>query len=57
VPNDNSENRKKNRRVEIILQEKTDKQVKEELREESKALDAKPREIDDIFELDPDEIF
>jgi chemotaxis protein MotB len=57
VPNDNPENRKRNRRVEIILQEKTDKQVKEELKQESKTLDAKPKEIDDFFELDPDEVF
>ncbi len=57
VPNDTPENRKRNRRVEIILQEKTDKQVKEELREESKTLDAEPRQIDNFFELDPDEVF
>jgi len=57
VPNDSSDNRKKNRRVEIILQEKTDKQVQKELREESKALDANTEELDQIFELDPNEIF
>lgn len=57
VPNDTPENRKRNRRVEIILQEKTDEQVKEELREESKTLDAAPKVIDNFFELDPDEIF
>lgn len=57
VPNETPESRKRNRRVEIILQEKTDKQVKEELREESKTLDANTKTIDNIFELDPDEIF
>ncbi|KZY38861.1 MULTISPECIES: flagellar motor protein MotB [unclassified Oleiphilus] len=57
VPNDTPESRKRNRRVEIILQEKTDKQVKEELREESKTLDANSQAIDNFFELDPDEIF
>lgn len=57
VPNDSPENRKRNRRVEIILQEKTDKQIKEELREESKTLDATPKVIDNFFELDPDEVF
>lgn len=57
VPNDTADNRRRNRRVEIILQEKTDKQVKKELKEESKAIDASPDMVDDIFELDPDEIF
>ena len=57
VPNDTPENRRKNRRVEIILQEKTDKQVKEQLKEESKALDANSETFDDVFRLDPDEIF
>jgi len=57
VPNDTPENRRKNRRVEIILQEKTDKQVKEELREESKDLDSNTKTIENLFELDPDEIF
>ena len=57
VPNDSPESRKRNRRVEIILQEKTDKQVKDELRQESKALDANEATIDNLFELDPDEIF
>jgi chemotaxis protein MotB len=57
VPNETPESRKRNRRVEIILQEKTDKQVKEELREESKTLDANPETLDNLFELDPDEIF
>ena len=57
VPNDTAENRQKNRRVEIILQEKTDKQVKKELKEESKTLAENPDAIEDIFRLDPDEIF
>jgi chemotaxis protein MotB len=64
VPNETPENRRKNRRVEIILQEKTDKQVKEELKEASKALDededildANTETLDKRFELDPDEIF
>ncbi len=57
VPNDTPESRKRNRRVEIILQEKTDKQVKDELREESKAFDANSTSLDNISELDPDEIF
>ncbi len=55
--NDTAENRRQNRRVEIILQEKTDQQVKEQLREETKKLDANPRTLDTIFDLDPDEIF
>lgn len=57
APNDTPDNRRKNRRVEIILQEKTDKQIKEQLREESKKLDTDTRTIDNLFDLDPDEIF
>ncbi|MDX1453790.1 MAG: flagellar motor protein MotB [Oleiphilaceae bacterium] len=57
VPNDTPENRAKNRRVEIILQEKTDSQVRKELREQSKELETNPEEIEGFFELDPDEIF
>jgi len=61
VPNDTPENRRKNRRVEIILQEKTDKQVKEEikeeLKEESEELDDDATMIENLFELDPDDIF
>ena len=60
VPNDTPENRTRNRRVEIILQEKTDKEVQKELKEESKALDASDANtdaIDEFFQLDPDEIF
>jgi chemotaxis protein MotB len=55
--NNSAENRQKNRRVEIILQEKTDEQVKEELREQSKRIDQNTRMIDAVFDLDPDEIF
>ncbi|MFT7371878.1 MAG: chemotaxis protein MotB [Oleiphilaceae bacterium] len=57
MPNDTPDNRRKNRRVEIILQEKTDKQVKKEIKEETEVLDANPEMFDAIFELDPDEIF
>tara|TARA_R110001592_G_scaffold356543_2_gene658663 strand:+ start:34140 stop:35135 length:996 start_codon:yes stop_codon:yes gene_type:complete len=57
VPNDTPESRSKNRRVEIILQEKTDKQVKEKLREDSKNIDKNTQTIDNLFDLDPDEIF
>lgn len=57
VPNDSQDNRQKNRRVEIILQEKTDQQVKEKLREESKKIDKDTQAFDSIFDLDPDEIF
>lgn len=57
VPNDSEDNRRKNRRVEIILQEKTDEQVKEKLREESKKIDKDTQTFDNIFDLDPDEIF
>jgi len=61
VPNDTPANRRKNRRVEIILQEKTDKQVKEELKEElkeeSEELDDDATMIENLFELDPDDIF
>ena len=57
VPNDSEDSRRKNRRVEIILQEKTDKQVKEKLREESKKIEKNTRTFDNIFDLDPDEIF
>jgi chemotaxis protein MotB len=55
--NNSPENRQKNRRVEIILQEKTDEQVKDELREQSKRIDQNTRIIDTVFDLDPDEIF
>ncbi|MFV1871777.1 MAG: flagellar motor protein MotB [Oleiphilus sp.] len=57
APNDSPDSRRKNRRVEIILQEKTDKQVKEKLREDSKKLDSNTQMIDNLFDLDPDEIF
>ena len=55
--NNSPENRQKNRRVEIILQEKTDDQVKQELREESKQINQNTQMIDNVFDLDPDEIF
>jgi len=58
VPNETKENRAKNRRVEIVLQEKTDQEVKQEV------IDARdiyqqstPEEKKRIFELDPAEIF
>jgi len=57
VPNDTPENRRRNRRVEIILQEKTDKEVKEEIREETEVLDANPKLLKEIFDLNPDEVF
>lgn len=58
VPNDSPENRAKNRRVEIILQEKTDDQVRKQLREETQAIDANAsEELDRMFDLDPNEIF
>jgi chemotaxis protein MotB len=57
LPNDTPENRRKNRRVEIILQEKTDKQVKQKLREESKKFDKNTQMIENLLDLDPDEIF
>jgi len=62
VPNDTSENRAKNRRVEIVLQEKSDSEVKAELKAEIKEVDEvleedNIRELDQIFELDPNEIF
>jgi len=57
MPNDSPENRARNRRVEIILEEKTDKQVKDELKQESKKLNENTRQIDNLFTLDPDEIF
>lgn len=62
VPNDSAENRAKNRRVEIVLQEKTDSEVKQELQEEVIDVEApqgqsKANELEQIFELDPNEIF
>ncbi len=58
VPNNSPENRAKNRRVEIVLQEKTDDEFKQQLREETKEIDsADEEELDRIFELDPYEIF
>ena len=57
VPNDSPENRAQNRRVEIILQEKTDAQVRAELREQSKQIETDPSQLEGFFELDPDEIF
>jgi len=57
VPNTTPENRRKNRRVEIILQEKTDKEVKEEIKEETQEFDANPKLLKEIFDLDPDEVF
>ena len=55
--NNSPENRQKNRRVEIILQEKTDEQVREELREQSKQINQNTKLFDSVFDLDPDEIF
>ncbi len=57
VPNDTPENRASNRRVEIILQEKTDSEVREELRDQSRDLEGDSSELDELFQLDPDEIF
>lgn len=58
VPNDSPISRRKNRRVEIILQEKTDKQVKEDIKQESEELDwHDPEAFDQVFDLDPNEIF
>lgn len=58
VPNDTPENRARNRRVEIVLQEKTDKEVKEQLREESReVIESNNLDFDRIFDLDPNEIF
>jgi len=64
VPNDSPDNRRRNRRVEIILQEKTDKQVQDEIKEGVKAefedenvMDANKDILDKMFDLDPDEVF
>lgn len=57
VPNETPEQRAQNRRVEIILQEKTDSQVKQELRETAQDIETDPSQLDQIFQLDPDEIF
>ncbi len=58
VPNDTPENRASNRRVEIVLQEKTDDDVRKQIKEESKEIDSgNTSELNDFFELDPDEIF
>ena len=58
VPNDTPENRAKNRRVEIVLQEKTDDQVKQEVIDARDVLQSgSPEEKRRILELDPAEIF
>ena len=59
VPNTSPESRAKNRRVEIVLQEKTDNEVKQEIVEEHETVieDDQNAEIKRIFELDPIEIF
>ncbi len=58
VPNDTPENRAKNRRVEIVLQEKTDDQVKQEVIDARDVLESgSPEEKRRILELDPAEIF
>ncbi|OZG71970.1 flagellar motor protein MotB [Hahella sp. CCB-MM4] len=59
VPNDSPENRARNRRVEIILQQPLDEQTKEEIRQ---AREAAPGvipegELNDWGGLSPDEIF
>lgn len=58
VPNDTPENRAKNRRVEIILQEKSDEQVKQDVIDVRDAAEGgiiKGRSP--VFEIDPAEIF
>lgn len=57
VPNSSPENRTKNRRVEIVLQEQTDDELKKQLKEEITTIDAKKEDLDRMFDLDPDEIF
>lgn len=58
VPNDTPENRAKNRRVEIVLQEKTDDQVKQDVIDARDVLGSgSPEEKRRILELDPAEIF
>jgi chemotaxis protein MotB len=57
VPNNTPENRTRNRRVEIVLQEQTDQDLKRQLREDVQHMDANEEELDQFFELDPDEIF
>ncbi|MFD2229306.1 flagellar motor protein MotB [Alkalimarinus sediminis] len=59
VPNDTPEGRARNRRVEIILQEPADPELKENIRK-ARELDAgsfQGDEFDGFEELDPDEIF
>jgi chemotaxis protein MotB len=58
VPNETTENRAKNRRVEIVLQEKTDQEVKQEVIDVRDIYEqSTPEEKKRIFELDPAEIF
>ena len=59
VPNDTPEGRARNRRVEIILQEPVDPELKENIRK-AREVDAgsfQGGEFDGFEELDPDEIF
>lgn len=58
VPNDTPENRAKNRRVEIILQEKSDEDVKQEVIDAREAAEQGIKQgRRPVFELDPAEIF
>lgn len=58
VPNETPESRAQNRRVEIVLQEKTDEQVKQEVIDVRDAFEqSTPEQRKTIFELDPAEIF
>lgn len=58
VPNDTPESRAKNRRVEIVLQEKSDEDVKQEVMDAREVLENDQSEINRVlFELDPTEIF
>ena len=58
VPNESPEARAQNRRVEIVLQEKSDEQVKQEIIDAREVYEqSSPAERKRIFELDPAEIF
>lgn len=58
VPNETPEDRAQNRRVEIVLQEKSDEQVKQEVIDAREIYEkSTPEERRELFDLDPAEIF
>lgn len=58
VPNDSAENRAKNRRVELVLEEKTADQMRQDIQAQENAVNATNTSVlRDMLDLSPEEIF